>query len=284
MSEVVNTLKSEKSAAICIMVEPGNLEWQFIILVSSLLGHCYDDYKIYAYCREDRLYKLRAETLRFASKHKISIEPIKNPYHDGYPQGNKIIACSKQRQEKWTIFLDTDTALMRPARILDAGRENHLSFVPARKKTWTTHIEDWRKLFDAFEMRFPRERVQLGFGGSWIPYSNAGVIIFDHNRFSKTWLDISLEIDKLKGFPSFRPWLDQVALTVAAYNQNISLNILEMKWNDTPMFYSKSTIIMHYHNLNWMKKFGINIVLNELVAEYSDFSNIGELWNTLRHD
>lgn len=149
--------KYEKSVGIVILVEPGKLEWQFVILVSSLIAHCYDSFRIYAYCRSDRIKKLRPQTLEFAARWSIDIIPLENPFHDGYPQGNKIVACAAKRSEKWTVFLDTDTAMMRPARFLDTGRPGHIGIVPVRKKTWCSNIDDWKRLFASFGCSFTHQ-------------------------------------------------------------------------------------------------------------------------------
>lgn len=120
----------------------------------------------------------------------------------------------------------------------------------------------------------------MGLGGSWLPYANGGFIIFDNADFGALWLETAREIDKLKGFPSFRPWLDQVSLTIAAYRNHLPFDILDMKWNDTPMLHSKENTIMHYHKIKWMRAYKINKLLIEIVAECSGFESIGDLFRS----
>lgn len=268
---------AEADIDLVVMVEPGKLEWQFVICVSSLLAHCHDRFRLHAFCRSAKVKELSKPLLVFCKRWNIEIRHFDSPFADGYPQGNKIMACAQIQNSGRVVFLDTDTGLMRPTRFMSALQVGSIGFVPAREKTWTEDIADWRRLFAAFDMDLPRHRVQLGFGGIWVPYANGGVVIYDIPGFGAQWLETALRIDQLSGFPSFRPWLDQVALTVAIYRQNHALEILDMIWNDTPMFYSKQSIVMHYHNVTWMQQYKINHILRETLQHHSDFVSIGAL-------
>lgn len=268
---------TDHDLAIVLMIEPGKLEWQSIILISSILAFCYDNYKIYAYCRTEKVPHLNNETTAFLKSHNIDLIKVHNTFPDAYPQGNKVIACAQPRSARWTLFLDTDTAIMRPVRFLDAARSNGLSCVPARKKTWSNNIDDWRRLFLENGMDLPSHRIKLGMDDVWLPYFNGGFVLFDGDSFGKRWLEVSTRIDNLADYPSFRPWLDQVALTITAYELGSALNILDMKWNDTPLYFSDQTIVMHYHKFEWAKRFGIAKALNPIIQEFTKFKNFGEV-------
>jgi hypothetical protein len=272
--------KNHCDLGIVIMIEPGALEWNSIILISSLKMFCLDSFKIYVYCRRDRIHALQETTKVFLHKNDIVVNPISNHYVDGYPQGNKMIACAQSREEQWTLFLDTDTVLTRPIRFLDVAIPGCVSATPADMKTWTQKPEDWRAIYEFFGLSFPESRVILRNGEIWLPYFNGGFILFDKTGLADNWVKVADKIDEAEFIANKRPWLDQIALPITIFHCTNGYNSLDPKWNfgsvvGTPM--NSETILVHYHGVDGAKRSHSNKIINQILSESTEFQNISQL-------
>lgn len=273
----------QKDIGFVIMIEPGDLEWQGIVLISSIKAFCRDSYNIYVYCREDKANNLKKETIDFLSRNSVVFNTIFNDYVDGDPIGNKIIASAQKRDEKVSIFLDTDTAFLKEVCYMDVIDENKVSCVVAGGETWTKNKEDWVSLYKAANIPQPTEKVKLKNNVISFPYFNAGFVCFPNkSKFSEHWLELSKKIDQLGEVKNKRPWLDQVTLPLAIKSCNLKFKELDLIYNqdgNNPNPLDPYTVLVHYHHSMHVYKKGLNKIFSTLLAEYSPFSNFYELHN-----
>ena len=256
---------------IVMMIEPGRLEWQGIMLIESIKKYCMDDFKIFVYCRVDKLKVLCLGTLRYLSENGIALTLIENDFFPDYPQGNKVIAVSKSR--RWAdfgVFLDTDNILIKKVSFLkELARPRCISVVPADRRSWTINNEDWNEVYKACGAKISSETILLRNHEKSPPYFNAGMIVFPENGgFRNIWLECSKLIDGVRGVENKRPWLDQVALPVAISKAGLKHNIVSDKYNfalHAENINLKNVVLGHYHTLKWVRYYG----LNKEMAEYS---------------
>ena len=266
-----------------IMIEPGDLEWQGIVLISSILAFVRDNYTIYVYCRKNKIDSLSDKTTSFLKKNGVQVFPIINDYHDGYPNGNKVIACAQKRNGDFSIFLDSDTAFIQPISFTDVLYEDSVTCVAAGGNTWTGLNGNWEYVYQSLGIPIPNERVVLESGHFSYPYYNAGfVAFFNGTAFSDKWLEITRKIDIDNNITNKRPWLDQIALPAAIKASELLFHELGFEYNrgennSNPL--NKNSYLVHYHHSMFVYRKGLNKLFSDLVSQYSGFENFYNLYN-----
>lgn len=180
-----------------------------------------------------------------------------------YPHGQKIRAAAAHRDVDATLFLDSDMFLARP---LDLGAllgDAHVAAVPEGKPTWGKDeaAYRWERVYAHFGMSLPEERVRLTRGRRrmFLPYFNAGFVIWsesplpDGGRFPELWLETARRIDREVHVAKKRPWLDQIALPVAAARAGVRIAVLDADLNFSLSNRARQPddhpVVMHYHRI-----------------------------------
>lgn len=271
---------------IIFMVEPGYVEWQAILLSCSIREHKKCEGKITGYCREEKMGDLKRETVQLLKKFNIDIVPITNPFSPAYPQGNKVAACLQHKNDGPTLFLDTDMMIMRDVYFSEAFSENSVSMAKATA-TWNAgedHLSHWETAYRACGVE---PALSLAKGGRVTDYYNAGFVLYDGaTSFSENWMECCLTIDGLD-VPNRRPWLDQIALPIAARKSELGINALDRKWNralnnDVPL--KDNAIVVHYHTHRPLRRHGCNEYANVLLKKYTTFRNLAVLRKNIQPD
>jgi hypothetical protein len=259
-----------KNIGFVILCEPGELEWQTVLLVASIKAFVRDSYNIHIYCRSEKKESLDPRTLKFLDDNGLALNLIKNNYAPEYPHGNKIIACAEKREEVYTVFLDTDTAFVRPVTLMDYLNEDRVTVSAAGYKTWTKENKDWFYLYDKFQLDCPNKLVVLKNNELSLPYFNAGFIgFYNKSNFSDNWLEISNSIDADSSVLNKRPWLDQIALPIAI--NYTGLNIYDLKINmnysiNNDLGLPSDLIHVHYHHPMYIYRKELNKHMSALLT------------------
>jgi hypothetical protein len=156
-----------------------------------------------------------------------------------YPHGNKILASCLPRETASAIFFDTDTVVTGPMNIEGLDQAHTVMVAPECTATWGRQIEDWGPVYALFDLEVPEERVRLFRGRRSLvpPYFNAGLVGYTTARnkdgltFPDLWRDTARRIDQTEGIPNKRPWLDQIALPIAAARLGARMDIRDEAHN-----------------------------------------------------
>jgi hypothetical protein len=273
-----------KRLKIFFIVEPGPLEVQAHLLVSSLVLNCRDCFSLQAFCRAERVSGLQAETLAFLADHHVELSVIENDFPDGYPAGNKLIAASAVSGADWFLFLDTDMVMMRPASFLAEAEDGRAAMCLDTINGWSNKPEQWSRLFGAFGLSVPEEVIVYPHGNEGPPIYNAGLLLFPDNgpqgrHFGQLWLATAKTLDALPDLDSKRPWLDTIAVlpTLAQFPQ-FGPKRLPRIWNNTTSMSEDDAVIVHYHGIRQIKQFGwLDRVDQVLAASPSPFDSLWAL-------
>ncbi len=149
---------------------------------------------------------------------------IDSPFAEGYPIGNKIAAIGVETLAPVTLFLDSDIICLQqlPAKL---WMHDGLRAKPADFNTFSEGEQVWPSLYEEFELPVPAKRVLSTVSQQMMyPYFNAGVIAVKSGaNFSDCWLQVARQIDGGSLVTQKRPWLDQIALPIAA--QKLGLDV-----------------------------------------------------------
>lgn len=247
---------------IFFMVEPGPLEVQAHLLISSLRVHCKDDFVMEGFCRAERMEGLQEETLEYLAQCDVDLTPITNDFADGYPAGNKLIAAHAVTGADWYLFMDTDMVMVRDAAILSESAPGQVGLCVDTINGWTTEDAQWQMLFGAADHAPPNEVIDYPHGGKGRVIYNAGLILFPDAgegvpHFGQVWHDMARKLDAVDALANRRPWLDTISILPAlATNPAWGPKRLDRKWNNTTKFITTDQIVIHYHGLRQLKMFG----------------------------
>jgi len=201
---------------IVFVVHGGPLESKSALLAASLALH-YRPRKVIARLMEPASLwgNLSPAADRLFDKLGIEVRTSQNRIDPTYPHGNKVTALEGVKGP--SIFLDSDMMLMVPFSWHYALNAD-MAAKPADLDTFTRGGGSWGAVWSLFDRPIPPRNVVASVSREKMrPYYNAGFIaVKDGDRFAETWLDCSLKIDAERRVENKRPWLDQIALPVAA--------------------------------------------------------------------
>lgn len=261
---------ADKRVAIVIMVEPGFLEWQAVLLCTALHKFCKTPFAIHPYCRADRIEDLNPFTRSFLSEHTQGVQPITPEFNGEYPNGNKVYACAAPRDERFTLFLDTDMLPLREFDLSFLMRPNIAAGVQGRVNTWTNAQNEWDKVYQHAGCSGPVAFNAVGDETLAYPYLNAGLLFFAGPDLGRIWRDVSLKVDFDDNIKDKRPWLDQITLPAAISGQGAALVFLQNHWNRSckaEVAEKNNVKILHYHTLIRIFEYGFDGHADALLQE-----------------
>ncbi|CAM4116769.1 hypothetical protein [Palleronia rufa] len=187
------------------------------------------------------------------------LEPLETPaiWKKPFPHGNKIHACCAARDRPATLFLDTDTVLIRALDTAAIAPGARIAAVPEGKPTWGKDNDRWDRVYAHFGLPLPSDRVRLvrGRRRTFLPYFNAGFIAFaEDGAFARGWRDTAWEIDHKVSVAQKRPWLDQVALPVSCARAGRRIGVLDERYNYSISDRApgnEAPVLLHYHRMSY---------------------------------
>ena len=258
---------------IFFMVEPGPLELQAHLLVASLEVNCTDNYRLVAFCRDDRIDDLNPATKDFLASTNTELRILTNTFEDGYPAGNKLIAASLINASGWSVFMDTDMMLVRPSSFLSQAAGRRVSLCVDTVNGWTKSDAQWDALAHNLGMANLGHKIALRGGATSYPLYNAGLVLFPPpgpgtSDFGKVWLETAVGLDADEAIENKRPWLDTIALAACVIRDQSARPIAE-DWNCTTRNATVDTRVLHYHGLRQLRQFDWENRANAILAASS---------------
>jgi hypothetical protein len=232
-----------RSVSYFFVMDGARFEAAAILLAQSLRDSLGLVPEIIAYAPKKSIAEIQRITRRMLELLNVEIRAFESTQVDwnpAYPHGNKILASCERRSTDLSVFLDTDVVCMGE---MDFGRvtsDTPLFAVPEGVPTWGGRTDEmWRPVYDMFDMGIPDLRVKLvkGRGRIVLPYFNAGVVGFVERgnaagqRLPDMWLDTAIAIDGNPVIENKRPWLDQIALPVAAARMGGDIEVMSNVYN-----------------------------------------------------
>jgi hypothetical protein len=275
--------------------QQGNLELKSMLLAASLKHYLHCDYECVAAIPQPAVKwgTVSTDTLAFMRDLGVRSVPITNPISDNYPIGNKVAALAIDTPADKLIFLDSDilcgqelypdtispnlSSTLRSVPKATGEMQGifaaPFSAVPS-KILFTRNVKQWQQIYDLFDLPLPQWRVLCsGTDELMLPYFNAGVIAVQNGLgFAEMWRDCCRKIAAEVSITNKYPWLDQLALSVAIARLNLTVNVLDERFNyqvhstplpkDLPFF-------CHYHVPDWIRgEPRLNQLVNELATTY----------------
>jgi hypothetical protein len=181
----------------------------------------------------------------------VAVKEITNPFGREYPIGNKFGCLMIEPMHRRLVFLDTDVIMFRAPQD-DSLEKGRIAAVPASRSHHTD--EQWRKIYAAVRLPVPSAETTDGAISSGMPpYFNAGMVSVDPDAgFGSAWLECAQKIEQDESIPfkAKRPWLDQIALPVAAAMLEIDVCTLSVEYNfpswKRSIRPSENTVFYHY--------------------------------------
>ncbi|WP_316012937.1 hypothetical protein [Roseobacter sp. HKCCA0434] len=229
-----------RDLALIWVIDAGKFEWQAVLLLISILERFAPEERpaLHAYLPADAADAVSPDVLDFHRRNGVTVQvlpPMADALDPDYRHGHKILACAMPRRVDATMFLDTDTVILRRCDPLSVLEKVDLAAMPSHHTPWAPHQSArWRDLYRQAGWDWDAAALLQGAH----PHFNAGVILFregpiiGRRRFGEAWRDTARQIDALDGLEERRPWLDQIALgALAAQLDPDRIAPLDAGWN-----------------------------------------------------
>jgi hypothetical protein len=247
------------------VVEGARLEVQSLLLADSLRRH-HPTADIIAYCPSGT--DLPDEVATVLRACDVSLRPLPVPkglWRGVYPHGNKILSLAQPRETRWSMFLDTDMAVIAAINPEDLPGPMQVSVVPEGIASWGKDLARWEVAYGFFDQPLPEDRIRLLRGRrlQFVPYFNAGMVaIREEDRvqglgFGALWRNTASEFDHGAKVGGKRPWLDQITLPLAMRRFGFAFNIVDERNNCSISNGRKleglAPAILHYHRSEFLR-------------------------------
>jgi hypothetical protein len=233
------------------VAQAGNLEGMSLALAASLRTYAGFSHELIAAVPAPASVwgSLSKGTMDAFEELEVTVRNVENPFGREYPIGNKF-GCL----------------------LLAAGK---VAAVPASKLHHTR--EQWQNIYAAAGISMPCIEPAEGATRSEMPpYFNAGMISVDPDiGFGSVWLECAQNIEADQSIPisARRPWLDQIALPVAAAKLGIEVHALSVDYNfpswDLSRQPSDKTVFYHYRRPSFL--FGNSDIFGRASRAVSSF-------------
>lgn len=246
---------------ICVVFicQKGELEVKASLLAASLRYYETQPLELVAAVPDPAIWgDLAPQTLDLLKELKVRVVEIDSPFGAEYPIGNKLAALSVNTRATTTVFLDSDilcTQGFDSKELLTEG----VSAKPADLKTFDD-LDSWHCAYQQFSIDVPTVKVKSTVTAElMLPYFNAGVVaVKNAEAFSRCWLEVAQAIDSNAGVKNKRPWLDQIALPIAAKLSGRPLFALSERFNYPahlkPLSEAEQVLLCHYHSPSVIEK------------------------------
>lgn len=272
---------SEKLCVVFVC-QAGELELKGLLLAASLrMNAKLVDIDLVAAVPDPEMWgTLTPATERLIKALDIRKVVIECPFGSEYPIGNKLAAIGVETSAEVTVFLDSDIlclALIRPNDLHTKG----LKAKPADLNTYQGSLEQWELAYQFIGEGLPSERVLSTVSReTMLPYFNAGVVAVNNGKvFADKWLQVAKQIDECEDIQHKRPWLDQVALPVAAKALGYHFDVLDESFNYPahlkPLDPCHLPKLCHYHSPDVVAhEPSLSILVGKLCEQFSDLREL----------
>ena len=140
---------------------------------------------------------------------------------------------------------------------------------------FTRDIKRWQQIYDLFDLPLPQWRILCTqIDELMLPIFNGGFIVVQNGLgFAEIWEDCCRRIDAEVSITNKYPWLDQLAVPVTIARLNLTVNVLDDRFN-YPVHIAplpkKLPFFCHYHVPSWIRgEPRLNQLVSELANTYS---------------
>ena len=222
--------------AVCFCIHSGELESKALLLAASLRKYWPPSLELIACMPQDpRFGGLSTNAPRILDSLGVRVTSVVNPIGADYPIANKLSCLDVATEADRIIFLDSDILALTDVTEQDLVTFFGEGFVakPADLATFGGDRDKWQSIYQACGAEVPELTLRATTSGeSMAPYFNAGVIAVEANSgFGRLWSECAARIDQIPDIPSKRPFLDQIALPVAAAQSGEQTKLLNEDWN-----------------------------------------------------
>lgn len=247
------------------VLEGPRLEVQSLLLADSLRRH-HPHAQIIAYCPSGT--DLPPDVAAVLRACDVSLRPLAVPpalWAAPYPHGNKILALAEPRDSHFSVFLDTDMAMIAPINPDDLPEAMQVSVVPEGIASWGKDMTRWETAHQFFDLPMPTERIRLLRGRKleFLPYFNAGMVaIREEDRvgglgFGALWRETASAFDHGAKVRGKRPWLDQITLPLTMRRFGFAYKLVAERNNCSISNNRKldglDPAILHYHRAEFLR-------------------------------
>lgn len=276
----VTSQKDVGTMAILMVVEPGQLEWQSVILACSLKHHCKDRFKLYTYCREDRFDDIHSFTQEFFRQNFQTIQKIQIPFFNADHKSTKINICALARPEEVTVFLDTNMLLANPKILRLAHMKNSLSAVQGRISTWTNDRDIWKYCYNRAGQGEANIRLPLRDRAPLYPFYDTGFIVFDNHTLIEEWYRTALKLGYDGNIPKMGRYRNEITLPIAVQTSGLSTVLLDKVWNgkfNYDIAKKRETVFTRYGNIVGLIRKGYEPFADSLLTQHTKFKSLHDL-------
>lgn len=249
------------------VVQGPRLQAQSLILADSLRRH-HPNADLVAYLPGETLADVPVAVADFLTACGVSCRRLDAPddqWQQPYPHGNKILALAQPRDTRWSMFLDTDMAVIGAIDPTDLPEPMQVSVVPEGIGSWGKDFGQWQAAYGFFHMEMPDERIRLLRGRklSFPPYFNGGMVAIneadkvDGRGFGDLWRTTASEFDWQAKASNKRPWLDQITLPLTMQRYGFKHKIVDERSNCSISNDRKldglNPTILHYHRARFLR-------------------------------
>ncbi|MCP8464773.1 sulfotransferase [Pseudomonas sp. ZM23] len=240
---------------IIFVVHGGDLEAKAALLAATLRARLGFGFPIVAAVAVPSMVwgELSPSSLRLFSRLQVTLRLICNVFGASYPIGNKFSALSLGRDDRASLFLDSDMYCMSCPDFSEFHSYS-AAFKPADMALVPTSTGFWKHLYSLWGMDVPLLRVIASVSGELMPpYFNAGFMwLRNAADFSTQWLEIAQRIAVEPEVEYRWPWLDQLSLPIAAAYMRLSVKVLCERYNYPlhlkPLPADRTPYFCHYHD------------------------------------
>jgi hypothetical protein len=274
--------------------QQGGLELKSILLAASLKRYLRCNYECVAAIPQPlaKWGTISEDTLALMHDLGVRSVPITNPINEYYPIGNKVACLGIDTPADKLIFLDSDILCVRefspdtlspnPSSLFGSIPESvsemkgifAAPFNAVAGGVFSRDIKQWQQIYDLFKLPLPQWRIfSPGTNELVMPYFNAGVVVVQNGLgFAEVWKDCCQRIDAEASITNKYPWLDQIALPVAAARLGLTVNVLDIRFNYQVHFWplpKDLPFLCHYHTSTGIRSEPrLNQLVNELANTY----------------
>jgi hypothetical protein len=231
--------------SVVFVCEPGRLEMQALLLAASLR-----DMHPHLMLLAAAPRKLPPSTMEGFRRLGVTCVPICNPVSADYPIGHKVAALGAGQPGGLRVFLDSDMLCMQ-ALDWEPLQTHAVAAKPADMATFSD-VAMWERLYSRFGLSMPRARMVSTFSLDLMPpYFNAGLVASTRSaELAERWGMLCREIDAMDDIHPRRPWLDQIALPLAAATLGLQTRSLGDRWNYPAHVkpVQDDPFLVHYHH------------------------------------
>ncbi len=242
------------------IVQPGNLSFRARFLAATLRENAPPGSRIEAFVpdTDSDLDRNTRRTLDHLDVRLRVFSPEIWPKH-AYPIGNKVDVTAQGFETDYAVFLDTDIVVTRsfdPAPLMQADLSavpimGAQVFVGANGHRFSAFVKDTLntdRLPLSPALRQARDLCPKRLS-TRLPMFNSGVVAFStRSEFAQLWRRRTLEVLAAADLPERmrRPFGDQAALGMVAFEMRDRLSVLDRKWNASFKSSIDDALFWHY--------------------------------------